>query len=528
MKQCPTCGRNYVDETLNFCLEDGAPLVFDRAWADPATAVLPFPGPATDHSTRQFASVSTAAPFADNAIAVLPFVNISRDENIEYFSDGLAEELLNVLSKIRGLRVAARTSAFSFKGKQATVGEIGRTLNVGSVLEGSIRVAGDRIRISVQLVKVLDGFFLWSRTYDRTMDDIFAVQDDIARSVVTEVRAMLTGNDAITLTDSAVISEVAAAVRGRADTPEALRLMLLGRYFLDRTTREDTTRAIDHFLQALEIDPEFALCWAELGRAYSIEAGRGWVPIADGFARAREAINKALSLEPDLAEAHAQLGRVQVTHDWDLNGAEVSYRRALELAPGSSVVLDGASVLAYKMGRLDEAMRLGQNVLLQDPLSAAFWHNLGLTAHAAGRLAESEKAFRRASELAPQRFVSRALLALVLMDEGRVEEAYAEAANEPEEFWRLWALAIMRPSAAASDADDELGRLIREYAEGNAYQIAEVFAARGRVDEAFEWLESAYNERDPGITHAKVNPRFRSLHGDPRWNAFLRNVGFDV
>src|SRR6476661_8364655 len=266
MKRCPTCGRNYIDETLNFCLEDGAPLVYARS-TEPLTEVLPYPGNLTDHSTRVVSPETPVHTEPLNAIAILPFVNMSRDEDIEYFSDGLAEELLNVLSKIRGLRVAARTSAFSFKGKQTTVTEIGRALNVASVLEGSIRVAGQRIRISVQLVKASDGFYLWSRTYDRTMEDIFAVQDDIAQSVVTELRAMLTDEDVITLTDSAVRHEVAEAARGRADDPEAQRLMLLGRYFLDRTTREDTDKAIDSFRQALDVDPEFALCWAELGRA---------------------------------------------------------------------------------------------------------------------------------------------------------------------------------------------------------------------------------------------------------------------
>jgi tetratricopeptide (TPR) repeat protein len=381
----------------------------------------------------------------------------------------------------------------------------------------------------VQLVKVADGFYLWSRTYDRTMDDIFAVQDDIARSVVTELRAMLTDKEADTLTDSAVISEVAEAVRGRADDPEAHRLMLLGRYFLDRTTREDTGKAIDYFRQALDIDPEFALCWAELGRAFSVEAGRGWIAVADGFARAREAIGKALALEPDLAEAHAQLGRVQLTHDWDMQGAEASYRRALELAPGSSTVLDGASVLAYKLGRFDEALELGRKVLMQDPLSAAFWHNLGLTAHAAGRLDESEEAFGRALELVPQRFVSRALLALVLMDQGRVDEAYAEAQNEPEEFWRLWARSILDSlSGKAAEASRELERLVADFAEGNSYQIAEVYAVRGETERAFEWLERAYAERDAGITHAKANPRFRRVHDDPRWPALLKKIGFEA
>jgi serine/threonine protein kinase/Tfp pilus assembly protein PilF len=468
-------------------------------------------------------------PDAINAIAVLPFLNMSRGEDGDYFSDGLAEELLNVLSKIRGLRVAARTSAFSFKGKQTTIAEIGQALNVGSVLEGSIRSSGNRVRISVQLVNVADGYHLWSETYDRTMDDIFAVQDDIAQSVVEELRARLLGHSLGPDTSSTIISEVARAVKGRAENAEAQRLMLLGRYFLDRTTKEDTAKAIRYFREALDLEPDYALCWAELGRAYSIEAGRAWIPVGEGFERSRDAAKRALSLEPELAEAHAQLGRIQASHDWDLSRAEASYQRALELAPGSSAVLDGAGVLFYKLGRLSQALELINRVLIQDPLSGSFWHNLGLTCHAAGKLKESASAFLRAIELAPQRLVSHALLALVLMDQGRFEDAIKQAELEPNEMWRSWAMAIIDHAAGRqSDSDNELRQLTTEHAEGNAYQIAEVHSMRNEIDPAFEWLERAITERDSGLTHAKVNPRFRPLHADKRWAALLKKIGFDL
>jgi eukaryotic-like serine/threonine-protein kinase len=463
-----------------------------------------------------------------NTIAVLPFLNLSHHKDSDYFSDGLAEELLNVLSKIRGFRVAARTSAFSFKGKQTTVAEIGRVLNVSSVLEGSLRMAGNRVRISVQLVNVADGYHLWSETYDRTMDDIFEVQDDIAQSVVKELRTRLLGEKKEANASAEVHSEVAKAALGRADDPEAQRLMLLGRYFLDRTTREDTAKAIQYFREALNLDPGFALCWAELGRAYSIEAGRVWVPVKEGFDRSRDAVRRALSFEPELAEGHAQLGRIQAVHDWDLRGAEQSYQRAMELAPGSSSVLDGASVLAYKLGRLEDALALARRVLVQDPLSAAFWHNLGLVSHAAGDLSKSENALRRALELSPQRFVSSALLALVLLDQGKVEEALEQAQREPYEMWRLWAQAIIYHSAARdAESDEVLQMLIEEHSEGNAYQIAEVYAMCGNTDTAFEWLERAFDERDSGLTHAKANPRFRTLQKDARWEHLLKRIGFD-
>jgi tetratricopeptide (TPR) repeat protein len=302
---------------------------------------------------------------------------------------------------------------------------------------------------------------------------------------------------------------------------------LLGRHFLDRTTREDTTKAIEYFREALAIDEGYALCWAELGRAYSIEAGRGWIAVEEAFDRSREATAKALSLEPDLAEGHAQLGRIKAVHDWDLRGAEASYRKALELAPGSSSVLDGASVLAYKLGRIDEALVLSRRVLAQDPLSAAFWHNLGLTCHAAGMLEESEEAFRRALELAPQRLVTGALLALVLLDMDRTDDALEQATRESDEFWKTWALAIIyHASGRTSEADAALQKLIEEYAEGNAYQIAEIFSIRRELDRSFDWLERAIAERDPGVTHIKVNPRLRPLREDRRWPELISRIGF--
>jgi TolB-like protein/Tfp pilus assembly protein PilF len=527
MKRCPECRRDYTDETLNFCLDDGARLV-----EGPFTGRLP----AATEFLPTLASLGSAArsPAASGlherspgaSVAVLAFLNLSRGEDGEYFSDGLAEELLNVLSKIRGLRVAARTSAFSFKGTRATVTEIGRTLNVESLLEGSVRIAGDRVRVAVQLVKVDDGYQLWSETYDRTMKDVFEIQDDIAQAVVAEIRTRLLGEEPGTSANIRIESDVAEAMKGRAADPESQRLMLLGRYLVDRTTRDDTAQAVKYFRQALVLDPEYALCWAELARAYSIEAGRGWAPVEEGYSRSREAAERALYLEPELAEGHAQLGRIKAAHDWDFAGAEASYQRALELAPGSSAVLDGASVLFYKTGRLTEAVDLSRRVLEQDPLSAAYWHNLGLACHAAGNLKESEKAFLRALELAPQRIVTSALLALVLLDEGKANEALEQAKRETDEFWRDWALAIIFDKMGdRSRADSLLQKLINESAEGNAYQISEVYAMRDDKDNAFEWLERAIKEHDPGVTHVGVNPRFRLLHVDGRWSELITKLG---
>jgi TolB-like protein/Tfp pilus assembly protein PilF len=537
MKRCPECRRDYYDDSLLYCLDDGVARLEGPATADhdaltipnrtPETAGLrPVSGIRNDYPTEVFHSSQPGTYGSVNSIAVLPFANLSKETDIEYFSDGLAEELSNVLSKIRGFRVAARTSAFFFKNNPATIPEIGMKLNVASVVEGSIRMVGERMRISVQLVNVVDGFQVWSDSYDRELDDIFAVQDDIAESVVEELRIRLLGEEKREEISERVTAEVADANRGRASDPEAQLLLMQGRYFLDRTTRDDTTKAIEYFRQALATDPEFALCWAELARAHSIEAGRAWVPIDEGFEKARIASERALEFESDLAEGHAMRERIRETYDWDLDGAEESIKRALELAPGNSSVLDRAAILAYKLSRFDEALSLCRNAVGQDPLNGAIWHNLGLIAHAAGQLDESEQAYRKASELIPQRFLSSALLSLVMLDQGRITEARVQAEQEPEEFWRIWALSMIEfVDGNIGRADEFLERLKREFANGSAYQIAEVCAIRGAADEAFEWLDRALDERDSGMTHAKADPQFRFLHDDPRWPELLSKIG---
>jgi tetratricopeptide (TPR) repeat protein len=358
------------------------------------------------------------------------------------------------------------------------------------------------------------------------LEDIFAVQDDIARSVVKELRTALLGEEADSDASGAAKADVARAARGRGTDPEAHRLYLLARHLIDRLTREDTAKAVAYFEEALALDPAFALGWVELSRANSKGAGFGWIPQAEGWARAREAVERALSLEPDLAEGHAQMAGIRMYYDWDWRGAETSMRRALELARGNASVLRIAAVLAGNLGHVEEAIRLCRQAVEQDPLSAASYHNLGL--HPSGRLAEAEAAYRKALELAPQMTATRAYLSLILMAQGRDDEAMAEAQREPEEALRLWALAILNHGMnhrAASDA--ALQELIAKCADEAPYQIAEVYAARGEGNEAFEWLERAYAQRDGGLSEMKSSPRLRSLHGDPRWGQMLHKMGLE-
>ena len=255
------------------------------------------------------------------SIAVLAFANRSNDANDEYFSEGLADELLSVLAKIRGLRVAARTSAFSFKGKQATISEIGRALNVATVLEGSVRKSGNRIRITVQLVKVADGYHLWSETYDRTLEDVFAVQDDITQCVVQELRTTLMGDAPAAKQNESVGREIAVAAKGRSENSEAYRLMLQGRYLMDRVSDADFERSVEYLKQAVAIDPEFALAWAWLARALTHSAALGYARVDEANAEALQAARRASALEPDLIEAQMSLCWYQMTHGWDWRGA---------------------------------------------------------------------------------------------------------------------------------------------------------------------------------------------------------------
>ncbi len=463
------------------------------------------------------------------SIAVLPFVNRSASADDEYFSDGLADELLNVLAKIKGLRVVARASSFQFKGKSEDLAVIGARLNVATVLDGSVRKAGNRVRISVQLVKVSDSSHLWSETYDRTLDDIFAVQDDIAQSVVTELRATLLGEEADSAASGQARAEVARAAKGRGTDPEAHRLHLLARHLIDRWNPEDLAQAVEHLNDALARDPGFALAWAELGAAYTIQAGRGWTRAAEGLERAREATNRSLALEPELPEGLVVRAWIQMYHDWDWRGAQGSLARALELAPGDATALRRAGALVGNLGRLEEAIGLYRRAAEQDPLSGAARHNLGMGLLAADRFAEAETAFRQALELAPQRSGTRAYLALALLAQGRNAEALEQALREADENMRLWALAIVHHVMGhGPESDAALEELARKHAEEAAYQVAEVHAARGEVDAAFEWLERAYAQRDGGMAEMKISRPLRSLHGDPRWRAVLEKVGLDA
>ena len=460
------------------------------------------------------------------SIAVLPFANRSRDEEDEYFSDGLADELLSVLVKIRGLRVAARTSSAMFKGKTVSIAEVGRALNVATVLEGSVRKSANRVRISVQLVKVEDGYPLWSETYDRTLDDIFAVQDDIARSVVKELRTTLLGESGDSQASGEAKADVAVAAQGRGENAEAHRLYLQGKYFVDRFNEEGIAKGIDYLEQALKLDPGNAAAWVYLSRAHAWGSAYGWQPVVDGYRKAREAVDRALALAPDLAEAYVMQSQIRRSYDWDWKGAMESSRRALALAPGSAEALAEAGVLAGDLCRFEEAVDLLYRAGEQDPLSSRGYSQLAYVCRAMGRLSEAEAAYRKSLELSPQRIGSHHMLGLVLVDQGRLEEGLAEIKQEPAIWARLTGLAYLHFRAGRkAESDQALETLKAEHGLDSAFQVSAIHAVRGEADAAFPWMDRGYAQRDSGFSLVLCEPSFRPIHGDLRWNPFLKKMG---
>ena len=479
---------------------------------------------ATQPPARPPAADSTDKP----SIAVLPFVNTSDDAANEYFADGLAEELLNVLSKIRGLRVASRTSAFSFKGAKVDIPTMAQKLNVATILEGSVRKSGNRVRISAQLIHVATDSHLWSATYDRQLEDIFAVQDDIAQSVVKELRAALMGEKPDAAASAAVKAEIQAAARGRGENAEAYRLYLQASFHNDRLTAEDFTIAIEAYRAALKLDPKYALAWAGLSIAYAHGTAQGWLgtDLDEGFRLARQAAGKAMQLAPDLAESHEALGVIRYSNDWDWKGAEASFARALELAPHSIRIMRNTVFILYARGRYDEAIALLRQAVELDPLSGAVHCFLAGSYRIAGRLDEAETAIRKSLELSPHGGFGHFYDSDICLAQGRLDEALDAAKREIHDMFRLLALAnVYHAQGRHTESNAVLKELIETYADTAALQIAEAFAYRGERDQAFAWLERACAQRDAGMSMLRSLPSLRGLHGDPRWLPFLETVG---
>src|SRR5438309_1638579 len=450
----------------------------------------------------------TAIP--EKSIAVLPFVNMSEDKANEYFSDGISEELLNLLAKIPQLQVTARTSSFAFKGKETGIPEIARTLHVAHVLEGSVRKAGNSVRITAQLIRAGTDTHLWSQTYDRKLDDIFAIQDEIAADVVKQLKVTLLG----------------AAPKARTTDPEAYALYLqavqLGRQF----TAEPFQQSDALYRKVLAIDPRYAPAWNELSRNFTNETGQGLLPNKEGYAQAREAAMKALAIDPDYAPAHAQLGWIAMNGDNDLAGAAQHLKRALALDPVDLDVLRNGASLLESLGRLDEALAIDEAVVRRDPVNVNTFSNLGLYQRMAGRFDAAIASFRTVLSLAPGEGGGHAQLGNALLLKGDAQDALAEIEQETSGVWKMIGLPMAYHALGRkADSDAALAALIAKYEKDGPSNIASVYAYRGEADQAFEWLDKAVKYGDGGLGEIVTDNLFDKIHADPRWLAFLRKIG---
>ena len=525
MKRCPKCAKEYADETLNFCLDDGEWLL---GGADDVPTVAMS---AIEDSTQIF-STTARREFADPAparsIAVLPFAHLSNDIDNEYFCDGLAEELLNGLSRIDGLKVAARTSAFSFKGKHVNVADIGRALGVVTVLEGSVRKSGDRVRINAQLINAADGFHLWSGQYDREMRDVFALQDEIRDSVVTALKAEFFGHEQGEAADKdARMDALIDQLRNYSRDLESYQLFLRGRFFLNKFNAGDAFTAAEHFTKAIELDPDSAPAYAGLADAHIMLTEMGPVPPHDAMPKARAAALKALELDESLAEAHSALGMVLQDYDYDFAGAEKEFKRAIELNPNSPVPRQAYGILLTELERHDEAEIQFQKLFEVDPLSVVGNWIYSFCLFLSRRYDESLERAHQTLELDPNFGVAYLSVAFAYQMKGQYEES-AEAYARCSEVMGLPENAAFIRESYKSGWENFLCAMTSDErpVTFSSYIIAVFHAALGNTSEAFRELELSLAKRESHIVMVKADPRFDSIRDDDKFAKLTAKIGF--
>jgi TolB-like protein/Tfp pilus assembly protein PilF len=457
-----------------------------------------------------------AAP-RDKSIAVLPLINESGDPKDEYFSDGLSEELIAALAQISGLKVIGRSSSFRFKDRKEEPKTIGEKLGVSTLLDGTVRKQGDRVRIVAALVNAADGIQVWTRTFDRELKDIFAVQEEIARAVAESLKVTLLGSD-----------DRLAQTAATPNSVEAHNAYLQGHFHFQRRNVEDFRKAIGYYDQAIQLDPHYALAYAERSEAWSL-MGDLTGERATAYPKARSDAEKAVAIAPELAEARAALGWARSFADWKFTEGLAELKRAKELSPANPTANDLlARIIAY-VGRVDEAERQARQAVELDPLSTTTQSNLARVLFYAGKLDEADAAARKAAELQPASASSHRWQVLIAVERGDGETALREAQLEPDEGYRRFEFALahyVRGDRTAADA--ALADLIANSREAYAYQIAEVYAVRGETDKAFEWLQIAFDDRDAGMLGLLVDPLLRGLRNDPRYKNLLAKLGLPV
>jgi len=444
-------------------------------------------------------------------IAILPFTDMSQNKDQGYFSDGMAEELINVLSRNPRLRVTARTSSFYFRGKDVDLKTIASKLNVKNILEGSVQKAGNNLRISADLVNTETDATLWSDTYDGTMNNIFALQDSISGNVAEALNAALLGKDA-------------AAPEQKTD-PEAYNNYLLGNHFYDLRGRENLKRAAGYYSDALSIDSNYVPAWLGLSKVHISEADYGYISLDIAFSKARQEAERALSLNPKLAGAYVQIGRIENDYSWNWSMADKYYTKALELEPENASAMIGAANLASTLGRFNRAINLAHRSIQIDPISAVCYYDLGFYTNYAGLRDESISAYKNCLKLNPHFPNAHVFMGVVYLEQNKLDSAEAEIKKEAEPDGKIYGPSLVYYKLGRKkEADDMFNLYIKKYHGVDAYQIAEIYAYRGERDKAFEWLERAYIKRDGGLAGMVGDPLMHNIVKDPRYAAFMKKM----
>ncbi len=480
--------------------------------AGAALAALFFLGRYTaGNATPRHNESATAVP--QKSIAVLPLLNESGDPKDEYFSDGLSEELIAALAQIRELKVIGRSSSFRFKDRKEEPKTIGEKLDVSTLLEGTVRKQGNKVRIVAELVNAADGIELWTRTFDRELKDIFGVQSEIAAAVAESLKVTLLGADA------------QSAAKPATENTEAHNAYLQGHFHFQRRNLEDYRKAVGYFDQAIQLDPDYALAYAERSEALTLIGDLSGQAKTE-WPKARSDAEKAVAIAPGLAEAHAALGWVRFFVDWKFAEGLSELKRAKELSPGNPTANDLLARVIVYLGRVDEAQRQARQAVELDPLSVTAQGNLARVLFVAGKLDEADAVARKAAELQPAAAGNHRYQVHVAVERGDGETALREAELEPDEGYRRFELALaqyVRGDRAAADA--ALVDLIANGRDQLAYQIAEVYAVRGEKDKAFEWLQISFDNHDTGTLTLLIDPLLRGLHDDPRYKNLLVKLG---
>ncbi len=454
----------------------------------------------------------------DKSIAVLPLLNESGDQGQQYFSDGLSEDLITALSQFDGLKVIGRNSAFKFRDTKDDAATIGKKLGVAHLLEGSVRHAGDAVRISAELINAMDGRTLWSERYDRPYKDLFALQDEITMSVAGSLKAKLLTNE----------SAAAQTDRPPSGNLDAYSAYLQGRSHEELNTEAELRLAVAQYTNATRLDPRYALAWAALARSEAWLAGEFLSGAESKNLNDQAHLNAdtALRLEPNLAVAHDALGELRQAVDFDWKGAEAEFRRALQLAPNTGEAMESLGVLRAALGQPEQAIALTRQALTTNPMRAVSYMLLSRYLNGLGRFDESEQAIHKAIQLQPASGIFEASQVILDVYRGDAKASETEAEHALPGIWQDFARALARQIGSdRAAADAALKLLLDKHADGMAFQIAEVYAERRDPDHTFEWLDRAWDNRDPGIQFLLVDPLILRYAGDPRFAAFCKKAG---